>query len=145
MNSKKTFGILFLILVLITSVGVICASQEVDFAGKKFNIPDNYKLKESDTNLDDDGFGYQIYSCSDNIDEDIIININVNTHLGTLNPNPGEVEKTVNGVDGFYDSSKGTFTYADGDYLVSIQAPEQLLEQIVIQKYENSYDGPYQD
>lgn len=145
--NKKILAIFFMHLILISCIGFISASDEVELEGMKFNIPDGYQFLESDTNIDDDSYAYYIYTSNDNdASKDIIINVNLHyvnnsTFSSSLVKGDNEVEKTVNGVDGFYAADTSTFSYQDGNYLVSIQAPEDLLDEIVTGLYDSEYYG----
>ncbi len=115
------------VLIAITAIGVVAANP-VTFEGMEFNIPDGYNYNQfmTDGNLGEDNATGGIYTNGD--DEEIWIVIYNNTENKTLDDLKDEDYKimTINGKEGgFQNGIFVTFTYPEGDKLVSIFAPDE--------------------
>lgn len=136
MRHGKLIGVLVILLVAVTFLGVVSAA-EVTIGSEKFNIPDGYsedtsqaKEKESST-----GTTY-VREYSDGKNK-IIFNVNVfgGDITGVkLNEEPGYENKTIKGIEGMYNSDTHSFHYATDNATVFISATgEGIIEEFLIE------------
>lgn len=133
MNYKRIFGIFIIFFILIGCISAINATQEKTIEGLTFNIPDGYMEDSSNSDYD---FTDDQYVCLflRHGPDTIIININ-DFSGGKLLKGDGEVEKTVNGIDGFYKPADKSFTYTEGNHIITISVPdESVLEDVIVNK-----------
>ena len=133
MDFKKIFGILIIVFVLFCCVSAINASEQKTIEGMDFNMPDGYTEDTANekTDFEKDNYACLIFTKGS---DTIIINVNPFSG-GKLVASEGEVEKTVNGIDGIYKEADKSFSYTDGNYLITISVPEEsVLEDVIIGK-----------
>ncbi len=137
MDFKKSIGILVVIFIVISSIGIVSAS-EVNIDNVKFNIPDGFKENTAESEVIKDSSGTTTIKCYENDAEDgIVINV-ISMSEGSIeevDPEPGDVNKTINGIEGFYNNDTTEFKFTVDGKLICVSAhDESLLSQILIKQ-----------
>lgn len=151
MKHGKIIGILLVICIAITFLGVASAA-EVVVNGEKFNLPDNYVKNEASSSVKKTSTGTEEHAVydSDSSKDYISIVITVfNSGTPQVPELPGSVDKTINGVNGKYvENFAGTdseqFAYISNGKLVMLtkNADSNLtFEDVVIKPAEEQGSG----
>ena len=134
MRYGKIIGILLVICVAVTFLGVVSAA-EVEIGGMDFKIPNGYKedVDAAKETTDSDGTTY-FRSFSDGSGGKYVINV-ITSSTGTITGTPindGDEQKVINGIDGLYNREKKEFTFIkDGKLVIISGADENLLKEIL--------------
>ena len=145
---KKVLVLGLFIVVVLSAVTVISASEELTLEGIKFNIPDGYSLIEQETDategadtehMDGTAVDSEVTSEYKNSAGD-----KLNVHVGVKNNqkidsiNPGGEKKTISGKDGFLIKEKDDgkdkykFEYLQDGKIVKISAvSEDIISQVI--------------
>ena len=145
---KKVLVLGLFIVVVLSAVTVISASEELTLEGIKFNIPDGYSLIEQETDategadtehMDGTAVDSEVTSEYKNSAGD-----KLNVHVGVKNNqkidsiNPGGEKKTISGKDGFFIKEKDDgkdkykFEYLQDGKIVKISAvSEDIISQVI--------------
>ncbi len=145
---KKVLVLGLFIVVVLSAVTVISASEELTLEGIKFNIPDGYSLIEQETDategadtehMDGTAVDSEVTSEYKNSAGD-----KLNVHVGVKNNqkidsiNPGGEKKTISGKDGFIIKEKDDgkdkykFEYLQDGKIVKISAvSEDIISQVI--------------
>lgn len=147
MKHGKIIGILLIVCVAITFLGVASAT-EVVVGGEKFNIPDSYVKNNDSSSVKKTSTGTEEHAMYSGEGADYITIVVTTFNSGSPNvpKENGSVEKTINGVQGQYSDNFGgmgmeNFAYISNDKLVMItKNPDSnvTLEDIVIKNTENN-------
>ncbi|MBQ2653811.1 MAG: hypothetical protein IJF83_14640 [Methanobrevibacter sp.] len=149
MKYGKIIGILLVICVAITFLGVASAA-EVVVNGEKFNIPDNYVKNNSSSSVKKTSTGTEEHAVYDGVSEYISIVVTLfNAGTPKVPEDPQAVDKTINGVSGKYvENFAGTgseqFTYISNNKLVIITKDADsnvTFEDIVIKSADEGGSG----
>ena len=130
---KKILGILIIICIAITCLGVASAA-EATVGDTKFNVPDGYELASNYS---------QKVSAGIDIDTHIFLNKenkNITIDVSTLSGNVADippqfsdgVEKTVKDKNGTFSPSSHKFHYKDGNKVIEITYDQDKFEDIII-------------
>lgn len=137
MNFKKSIGILVVFLIVISSIGIVSAS-EVNIDDVKFNIPDGFKENTAESEVIKDSSGTTTIKCYENDEKEGILIQVISMSEGRIeevDPEPGDVNKTINGIEGFYNNDTTEFKFtADGKLIFVSAHDESLLNQILIKQ-----------
>ena len=129
---KKILGILLIICIAITCLGIASAA-EVTVSDVKFNIPDGYEEVAKENN--DAGNGLTIESRT-YANGDKNISVGVMTLSGNaidVSANFDDaVEKVIKNKNGNYSASKHAFEYKDGKKVIIIQDNDEKFEDIIV-------------
>ncbi|MBQ2653812.1 MAG: hypothetical protein IJF83_14645 [Methanobrevibacter sp.] len=125
MKHGKIIGIILIVCLAITFLGVASAAEEV-VNGEKFNIPDNYVKNEDNSYVKKTATGTDenaVYNC--NNDFISIVVVVINKGIPNIPEDSGAVDKTINGVSGKYvenstDTGNAKFIYVHDNRLVTI-------------------------
>lgn len=136
MKSMKIFGVLVIILVAVTFLGVVSAA-EVTVGDQSFNLPDGFKENTTAAKEKMGSSGSKTYVKSFVNDEGKTVTINVivapeGTKKVSIDPQPGYVNKTINGVTGNYNGDVYRFEYLNGTTQILIAANgDSLIEGFI--------------
>ena len=129
---KKILGILLVICVAITFIGIASAA-EITITDVKFNIPDGYT--EADSDQQDLGDGL-ISDSKVYINGDKNITIGVLTFGGNTQDVTPElknpVSKVIKNKTGTYSAEEHKFFYKEGNKVILIQDPDEKFEDIIV-------------
>lgn len=135
MKYGKIIGILVIILVAVTFLGVVSAA-EVTVGSEKFNVPDGFKEDTSKAKEKESATGTTYVKSFSDGKTSIIINVNVfgGDITGVkLNEEPGFENKTIKGIDGMFNSDTHSFEYATDNATVYISATsDDVIEEFLI-------------
>lgn len=145
MNRKNVLMVLVIIVTAFALLSVVSAKEET-INGVKFNIPDGYTEDTSNSHSLQDNHTATVKSSSATVgtqekksfvkgDDDITISVKSFSKGSELevSKNPGDVEKTIHGKSGYYDSAAKNFVYFDKENscFVIIHADEKDLDKII--------------
>ena len=143
MKFGKIIGILVIVLVAVTFLGIVSAA-EVTVGSQHFNLPDGYKENTTDAKemvSSNSGPGSSsintktIVKSFVNGKKSVTINV-IELPEGSkskLQPGSGFVNKTINGVDGAYNPDTNQFQYINGSNLIYISSNgDSLFEDFVM-------------
>lgn len=126
MKHGKLIGILLIVCVAITFLGVASAA-EIVVGGEKFNIPDNYVKNNDSSSVKKTSTGTEEHAMYNGDGADYITFVVTVFNSGSPNvpAQNGSVDKTINGVEGKYTDNFGgmgmeQFAYINNDKLVMI-------------------------
>jgi hypothetical protein len=131
----KIIAVVVVIIAIVAGASYFLTSTTTDISSE-VNIPEGFVELEnaSYTENDNDGYTeYKFYESTENeLDYFDVLVIHSNSGLGLSNE-PGDVEKTINGVTGKYNADMNSFTYIDAKgNMISISSPnEDILSQVV--------------
>lgn len=145
---KKILVLALFLVVVVSTVAAISASEDLTLEGIKFNIPDGYSLIEQETDategadtehMDGTAVDSEVSSEYKNSAGD-----KLNVHVGVKNNqkidsiNPGGEKKTISGKDGFFIKEKDDgkdkykFEYLQDGKIVKISAvSEDIISQVI--------------
>lgn len=129
---KKIIGILIILCVAITFLGIASAA-EVTISDVKFNVPDDYKESGGDKQSLGEGLEseYKVFIKGDkNITIDVMT-LSGNTKDVTLPVDDG-VDKTIKDKNGTFSASKHVFQYKEGNKVIMIQDSNDKFEDIIV-------------
>ena len=148
MDMKKILVLALFLVVVVSTVAAISASEDLTLEGIKFNIPDGYSLIEQETDategadtehMDGTAVDSEVSSEYKNSAGD-----KLNVHVGVKNNqkidsiNPGGEKKTISGKDGFFIKEKDDgkdkykFEYLQDGKIVKISAvSEDIISQVI--------------
>ena len=141
MKSKKIIGILVVVLVAVTFLGIASAA-EVTVGSQHFNLPDGFKEnttaakeKVSSSNTPGSTATKTYVKSFYNGDKSVMINV-IELPAGSklvLKEESGFVNRTINGVDGVYNPDTHQFKYGNGSNIIHIAASgDSILEDFVM-------------
>lgn len=143
MVSRKIL-ILTMIAVLAIGISSVCAVQNVEIDGVKFNIPDGYKEETSlatEGVTNEDGFKIYNHTYFDSSNKMIHISVFHGKDTDKLSlddlKESDEVKKTIKGYDGLLDHDEEDglyfFTYIkNGKVSIVTVEDESLLEKVIV-------------
>lgn len=145
---KKILVLALFLVVVVSTVAAISASEDLTLEGIKFNIPDGYSVMEQETDategadvehMDGTAVDKEVTSEYKNSAGD-----KLNVHVGVKNNqkidsiNPGGEKKTISGKDGFIIKEKDDgkdkykFEYLQDGKIVKISAvSEDIISQVI--------------
>ena len=148
MDMKKILVLALFLVVVVSTVAAISASEDLTLESIKFNIPDGYSLIEQETDategadtehMDGTAVDSEVTSEYKNSAGD-----KLNVHVGVKNNqkidsiNPGGEKKTISGKDGFFIKEKDDgkdkykFEYLQDGKIVKISAvSENIISQVI--------------
>lgn len=145
---KKVLVLGLFIVVVLSAVTVISASEELTLEGIKFNIPDGYSLIEQETDATEGADTEHMDGTA--VDKEVTSEYKnsagdkLNVHVGVKNNqkidsiNPGGEKKTISGNDGFLIKEKDDgkdkykFEYLQDGKIVKISAvSEDIISQVI--------------
>ena len=135
MKYNKLFCILIVICVAITCLGVV-SSAEITIGDEKFNLPDGFKEVPGDNtteNTSDTNIYIKFFENSKG--DSIIIQVDApkDGSKFILTKNPGDENKTINGIDGLYNKDIKVFTYEHNGKLITVSVTnENLLKDVLV-------------
>ena len=132
MKFKTIIGILILVCVAITCLGIASATETID--GVEFNIPDGYKLTDQMTETPIEGVTHTENTYTNgnkNITIEVMSKGDSGVTIETTFDN--QTEKTIKGYTGNYSQKKLTsFAFEKGDKHVVVSSSDAKLEDIII-------------
>ena len=137
MKSRKIIGILVVVLVAVTFLGIASAA-EVTVGSQHFNLPDGFKenttaAKEKVSSSNSGSSTTKTYVKSFyNGEKYITINVIEFQGKPKLKEESGYKNRTINGVDGVYNSDTNQFEYVNGSKLIAMSGNKEAIEDFVM-------------
>ena len=148
MDMKKILVLALFLVVVVSTVAAISASEDLTLEGIKFNIPDGYSLMEQETDANEGADTEHMDGTA--VDKEVTSEYKnsagdkLNVHVGVKNNqkidsiNPGGEKKTISGKDGFLIKEKDDgkdkykFEYLQDGKIVKISAvSEDIISQVI--------------
>lgn len=148
MDMKKILVLALFLVVVVSTVAAISASEDLTLEGIKFNIPDGYSLIEQETDATEGADTEHTDGTA--VDREVTSEYKnsagdkLNVHVGVKNNqkidsiNPGGEKKTISGKDGFLIKEKDDgkdkykFEYLQDGKIVKISAvSEDIISQVI--------------
>ena len=145
---KKILVLALFLVVVVSTVAAISASEDLTLEGIKFNIPDGYSLIEQETDATEGADTEHMDGTA--VDKEVTSEYKnsagdkLNVHVGVKNNqkidsiNPGGEKKTISGKDGFINKEKEDgkdkykFEYLQDGKIVKISAvSEDIISQVI--------------
>ena len=146
---KKILVLALFLVVVVSTVAAISASEDLTLEGIKFNIPDGYSLIEQETDATEGADTEHMGGTA--VDKEVTSEYKnsagdkLNVHVGVKNNqkidsiNPGGEKKTISGKDGFIIKEKDDgkdkykFEYLQDGKIVKISAvSEDIISQAIV-------------
>ena len=146
---KKILVLALFLVVVVSTVAAISASEDLTLEGIKFNIPDGYSLIEQETDATEGADTEHMGGTA--VDKEVTSEYKnsagdkLNVHVGVKNNqkidsiNPGGEKKTISGKDGFLIKEKDDgkdkykFEYLQDGKIVKISAvSEDIISQAIV-------------
>ena len=148
MDMKKILVLALFLVVVVSTVAAISASEDLTLEGIKFNVPDGYSLMEQETDANEGADTEHMDGTA--VDKEVTSEYKnsagdkLNVHVGVKNNqkidsiNPGGEKKTISGKDGFFIKEKDDgkdkykFEYLQDGKIVKISAvSEDIISQVI--------------
>jgi hypothetical protein len=148
LDMKKILVLALFLVVVVSTVAAISASEDLTLEGIKFNIPDGYSLIEQETDATEGADTEHMDGTA--VDKEVTSEYKnsagdkLNVHVGIKNNqkidsiNPGGEKKTISGKDGFIIKEKDDgkdkykFEYLQDGKIVKISAvSEDIISQVI--------------
>jgi hypothetical protein len=148
LDMKKILVLALFLVVVVSTVAAISASEDLTLEGIKFNIPDGYSLIEQETDATEGADTEHMDGTA--VDKEVTSEYKnsagdkLNVHVGIKNNqkidsiNPGGEKKTISGKDGFIikekDDGKDKYKleYLQDGKIVKISAvSEDIISQVI--------------
>ena len=145
---KKILVLALFLVVVVSTVAAISASEDLTLEGIKFNVPDGYSLMEQETDVTEGADTEHMDGTA--VDSEVSSEYKnsagdkLNVHVGVKNNqkidsiNPGGEKKTISGKDGFIIKEKDDgkdkykFEYLQDGKIVKISAvSEDIISQVI--------------
>ena len=149
MDMKKILVLALFLVVVVSTVAAISASEDLTLEGIKFNVPDGYSLMEQETDANEGADTEHMDGTA--VDNEVTSEYKnsagdkLNVHVGVKNNqkidsiNPGGEKKTISGKDGFIIKEKDDgkdkykFEYLQDGKIVKISAvSEDIISQAIV-------------
>ncbi len=136
MRKMKLLGVLVIVLVAITFLGVVSAA-EVEIGNQKFNLPDGFKedVSSSKEMVSSSNSTTYVKKFTNDAGDSVLINVvtappNV---VGVNLPDDADAKaKTINGVNGSYNENGHKFSYINGTTMIIISGNnESVVEEFI--------------
>lgn len=136
MRKMKVLGVLVIVLVAITFLGVVSAA-EVDIGGQKFNLPDGFKedVSSSKEMVSSSNSTTHVKKFENDAGDSVLINVITSPpEVVSVNlPEDADAqEKTINGVNGSYKESNHAFSYINGTTMIIISGNNETIVEAFI-------------